>query len=79
MGTTRGTGAMSRRDPPPPEPVARWVLSLAVAVNFGFAAVAAVMIIVVPDIHPVLRVMAGLSAVVLTWVGWRRLRTTPNR
>lgn len=62
---------------PPPEPVARWVLSLAVAVNFGVAAVAAaVMIIVVPD---VLRVMGGLSAVVLTWVGWRRLRTTPNR
>ncbi len=45
--------------------------------NLGFAAVAAVAA-VVADMHPVLRVMGGLGAVVLTWVGGR-LRTTPKR
>jgi len=79
MGTTRGTEPTSRWDPPPPEPVARWFLYTAVAINFGFAALAGLVAILVPDLHPVLRVLAGLSTLVLTWAGWRRLRTTPKR
>ena len=59
--------------------VARWFLYTAVAINFGFAALAALVAILMPDLHPVLRVLAGLSTVVLIWVGWRRLRTTPKQ